>query len=179
MSTTPPYRALRLAFAAGAFLAASAVSVQAENEDGATIRYASLPLGPSASDPATTASLPDAAGPARALSAFYASVEQGSITLRASAPTRCLPGDLREVVAEVAARFGTVSIESTHRSRGHNWRAGGAPHSLHLACRAIDFRLHARARGVMAYLRMRPEVGGLKVYRNGIIHIDNGERRSW
>jgi hypothetical protein len=31
----------------------------------------------------------------------------------------------------------------------------------------------------MAYLRSRPEVGGLKVYRNGIIHIDNGERRRW
>jgi uncharacterized protein YcbK (DUF882 family) len=31
----------------------------------------------------------------------------------------------------------------------------------------------------MAYLRASPQVGGLKIYRNGIIHIDNGERRSW
>ena len=31
----------------------------------------------------------------------------------------------------------------------------------------------------MAYLRSRPEVGGLKMYRTGIIHIDNGERRTW
>ena len=81
------------------------------------------------------------------------------------------------VVADVATKFGLVSIESTHRTRGHNGRAGGAPHSLHLSCRAVDFRVRARSRGVMAYLRSRPEVGGLKIYRTGIIHIDNGERR--
>jgi uncharacterized protein YcbK (DUF882 family) len=70
-------------------------------------------------------------------------------------------------------------VESTHRSQGHNRRAGGARHSLHLSCRAIDFRVRSRVRGVMAYLQSRPEVGGLKIYRNGIIHIDNGSRRSW
>jgi uncharacterized protein YcbK (DUF882 family) len=106
-------------------------------------------------------------------------VAQGTITLRASAPTNCLPGNLREVVADVASKFGPISVESTHRSSGRNWRAGGARHSLHLSCRAMDFRVRTRARGVMAYLRARPEVGGLKIYRNGIIHIDNGERRSW
>ncbi|NIX76213.1 D-Ala-D-Ala carboxypeptidase family metallohydrolase [Microvirga terricola] len=115
----------------------------------------------------------------RTLSGFYAYVEQGAITVQASAPTKCLPGDLREVVGDIAAKFGTVSIESTHRTAGHNWRAGGARHSLHLSCRAIDMRVHSRTRGLMAYLRSRPEVGGLKIYRNGLIHIDNGERRSW
>jgi uncharacterized protein YcbK (DUF882 family) len=99
--------------------------------------------------------------------------------VRASAPANCLPGNLREVVADVASKFGPVSVESTHRSTGRNWRAGGARHSLHLSCRAIDFRVRTRTGGVMAYLRSRPEVGGLKVYRNGIIHIDNGSRRSW
>jgi uncharacterized protein YcbK (DUF882 family) len=82
-------------------------------------------------------------------------------------------------VASVAEKFGPVSVESTHRTSGRNWRAGGARHSLHLSCRAVDFRVRARARGVMAYLRAHPQVGGLKIYRSGIIHIDNGERRSW
>jgi hypothetical protein len=128
--------------------------------DAPTIQYANLPSG----GPAATGSLP---GPnqhiSRTLSGFRAFVEQGSIILRASAPTQCLPGDLQAVVADVASRLGSVSVESNHRSSG----------------RAIDFRVRTRARGVMAYLRSRPEVGGLKVYRNGIIHIDNGERRSW
>jgi uncharacterized protein YcbK (DUF882 family) len=138
-------------------------------------QYVSLPSQDNINDPRTTGSLPSA----RTLSGFASLVSQGAITLRASAPTNCVPGNLREVVASVAAKFGSVSVESTHRNRSRNWRAGGARHSLHLACRAIDFRVRTRVRGVMAYLRSHPQVGGLKMYGNGIIHIDNGERRSW
>jgi len=142
--------------------------------------YTSLPSTERITDPATTGSLPqaDTLG-TRTLSGFASLVSHGTITLRASAPTNCLPDKLREIVADVAGKFGPVSVESTHRSAGHNRRAGGAPHSLHIACRAIDFRVKARTRGVMAYLSARPDVGGLKMYRNGIIHIDNGQRRSW
>lgn len=142
--------------------------------------YASLPSSDRINDPSTTGSLPNTGQlGVKTLSGFASLVAQGSITLRASAPTNCLPGNLREVVADVASKFGPVSIESTHRSSSRNWRAGGARQSLHLSCRAIDFRVRTRARGVMAYLRGRSEVGGLKVYGNGIIHIDNGSRRSW
>jgi hypothetical protein len=153
-------------------------AVRAGDGDGGIIppaQYASLPSDDPIRDPGTTGSLPNA----RTLSGFASLVSQGTITLRASAPTNCVPGDLREVVASIASKFGPVSVESTHRSRGRNWRAGGARQSLHLSCRAIDFRVRTRVRGVMAYLRSHPQVGGLKVYRNGIIHIDNGERRSW
>jgi len=144
------------------------------------VEYTSLPSNDRITDPATTSSLPNASTLRnRTLSGFASLVSEGTITLRASAPTNCLPGNLLTVLADVAGKFGPVSIESTHRSRSRNWRAGGARHSLHLACRAIDFRVKTRARGIMAYLSSRPEVGGLKMYRNGIIHIDNGQRRSW
>jgi hypothetical protein len=131
--------------------------------------------------PAHYASLPPTRtrGPERPDAAIEPDRERGAIVLRPRVPVACLPGSLRLVMADVAARFGGVSVESTHRTRGHNGRAGGAPHSLHLSCRAIDLRVRTRARGVMAYLRSRPEIGGLKMYRTGIIHIDNGERRSW
>ncbi len=143
-------------------------------------QYVSLPSNSSINAPSTTGSLPNASRlGVRSITGFQALVASGTITLRASAPTGCVPGDLREVVADVAAKFGPVSVESTHRSRSRNWRAGGARQSLHLSCRAIDFRVRTRTRGVMAYLQARPEVGGLKIYRNGIIHIDNGSRRSW
>jgi uncharacterized protein YcbK (DUF882 family) len=179
--STNPHQALMLAFVTNAFLAGlSSVPVGAESGKEPTIQYANLPSNDRLNDPAVTGSLPSVSKQGlRGLSGFYGYVEQGSILLRANAPTKCLPGDLREVVADVAAKFGNVSVESTHRNSGRNWRAGGARHSLHLSCRAVDFRVRARTRGVMAYLRSRPEVGGLKVYRNGIIHIDNGERRSW
>jgi len=153
-------------------------ALHAEGGDGGIIppaQYASLPAGDEIDDPAVTGSLPDALP----LPGFSSLVSQGAIILRDSAPTECIPDNLREVVASVAEKFGPVSVESTHRNRGRNWRAGGARHSLHLSCRAVDFRVRARARGVMAYLRSHPQVGGLKIYRNGIIHIDNGDRRSW
>jgi len=117
--------------------------------------------------------------PKKTIGGFRNHVEAGAITLRRSTPTRCLPGDLKTVMADVANRFGAVSIQSTHRSPQRNRRAGGARGSLHLDCRAIDFRVKARGRDVMSFLRQHKSVGGLKMYRNGIIHIDNGERRSW
>jgi uncharacterized protein YcbK (DUF882 family) len=163
----------------GAFLLGlSPAALKAGDEDGEIIppaQYASLPSDNRADDPGVTGSLPNT----KTLSGFASLVYQGAITLRANAPINCTPGDLRDVVASVAEKFGPVSVESTHRTSGRNWRAGGARHSLHLSCRAVDFRVRARARGVMAYLRAHPQVGGLKIYRNGIIHIDNGERRSW
>lgn len=151
---------------------------------GAARAEESVRLLASAEDPEVTGSIASSTGaapalPERTLGGFYGRVEEGAILVRASAPTRCLPGDLKEVVADVAAKFGPVSVESTHRPRAANRARGGAPRSLHIACRAIDFRVQARARAVLAYLRERPEVGGVKVYRNGIIHIDNGERRHW
>lgn len=115
----------------------------------------------------------------RNLSGFRQHVSAGAIVVRESTPTECLPGDLKGVLAEVAEQFGAVSVQSTHRSPQRNRRAGGAPQSLHLDCRAIDFRVKASGREVMAWLREHPAVGGLKMYRNGIIHIDNGARRSW
>lgn len=171
--------ASRMTLLTGAFLLVlSPAALKAGDNDGGIIppaQYASLPSNDRIDEPDVTGSLPNA----KTLSGFASLVSHGTITLRESAPTKCIPGNLRDVVASVAEKFGPVSIESTHRTRGRNWRAGGARQSLHLSCRAVDFRVRARARGVMAYLRAHPQVGGLKIYRNGIIHIDNGERRSW
>lgn len=171
--------ASRMTLMTGAFLLVlSSAALRAGDNDGGIIppaQYASLPSNDRIDEPDVTGSLPNA----KTLSGFASLVSHGTITLRESAPTKCIPGNLRDVVASVAEKFGPVSIESTHRTRGRNWRAGGARQSLHLSCRAVDFRVRARARGVMAYLRAHPQVGGLKIYRNGIIHIDNGERRSW
>ncbi|WP_052341325.1 YcbK family protein [Salinarimonas rosea] len=151
---------------------AEAPAPPAAGDGGLANVYATL-KPPGGLDVETTGSV------ARAQPAFATQVERGAIWVRARTPTRCLPGDLTEVVAEVAERFGEVRIMSTHRTRAHNRRAGGARRSMHLSCRAIDFRVAGRSRAVMAYLRDHPAVGGLKRYRSGLIHIDNGDRRSW
>lgn len=92
----------------------------------------------------------------------------------------CLSSQLRAVVHQVASNFGPVTVNSTCRSRRHNARVGGARHSHHLSGNAVDFRVNGRgARGVYAFLRSHPSVGGLKFYRRGFFHIDTGSRRTW
>ncbi|WP_194164548.1 YcbK family protein [Microvirga thermotolerans] len=180
-SNACPRRACCAACLAGALLAGVPGPALAEGEGTSlpAAQYASLPAAERMTDPAATGNLPGSSKPPVPPSRFSSLVAAGSILPRPGAPTGCLPAALRDVVADLSAKFGAVSIESTHRSVRRNRRAGGADHSLHLACRAMDLRIHNRARGVMAYLRSRPEIGGLKIYRNGIIHIDNGSRRHW
>lgn len=94
--------------------------------------------------------------------------------------TSCLPSDLKRVLNEAAAKFGHLRINSTHRSHSHNRRVGGAPRSLHLECRAVDFAYHGSRRGALIkFLRNHGDVGGLGVYGSGHIHIDDGPHRTW
>lgn len=101
----------------------------------------------------------------------------GRITERAS--LRCSPNELKAVIYQVARKFGHVVVNSTYRSNRRNRIVGGARRSYHLHCRAIDFRVRGNNRGLYRYLRNHPYVGGLKRYRSGFYHIDNGPRRSW
>jgi hypothetical protein len=92
------------------------------------------------------------------------------------ANTSCLPGNLKAALANVSARFGQVTVISTHRP-GARIR-GGRP-SLHASCRAVDFRPARGTYGkVAAYLRSTWN-GGLGTYSSGHIHIDAGPRYRW
>lgn len=140
--------------------------------------------GPAAAKPVRVSALPDrdvtgSIDPTGGLRPEADDPAGGRIVPRATAPMACVPGSLKAVLARVADRFGEVSVESTRRGHTHNRRAGGARKSLHLSCRAVDFRVRGRTKGLHAFLRAQPEVGGFKVYRGGIIHIDDGDRRRW
>jgi hypothetical protein len=99
--------------------------------------------------------------------------------VRWAASSGCLDSGLRAIIGEVAANYGSVTVNSTCRSTGHNRAVGGAPHSKHLSGDAVDFRVHGNVRAVYAFLKSNGGVGGLKHYGGGLFHIDNGERRSW
>lgn len=96
-----------------------------------------------------------------------------------NAPWQCVPNGLKAVVYEVSRRYGLVIVNSTHRSRSKNRRIGGARKSYHLRCAAVDFRVKGNTSAVLKYLRRHPNVGGVKRYRSGFFHIDNGPKRSW
>lgn len=96
-----------------------------------------------------------------------------------SASSGCLNSTLRGVVHQVAARFGSLRVNSTCRSRASNRRAGGARHSHHLSGNAVDFRVFGNVSAVASYLRSNGSIGGYKHYGGGLFHIDTGPRRRW
>lgn len=96
-----------------------------------------------------------------------------------SASSSCLNSSLRGVVHQVAARFGSLRVNSTCRSKSSNRRAGGAHRSHHLSGNAVDFRVFGNVGAVASYLRSHGSVGGYKHYGGGLFHIDAGPSRRW
>lgn len=89
--------------------------------------------------------------------------------------TACLPHRLKLILAKISDKYGAVKVTSTWRPP---WRARRG--SYHKRCEAMDFRVPGmRPRSVMEWVRALPDVGGHKVYWNGILHIDTGPRRPW
>lgn len=95
-----------------------------------------------------------------------------------SAPSGCLPGQLKSVIAEVS-QYGRVVVTSTHRSGSRNRSVGGASKSYHLSCQAADFRVHGNVSSAASFLRNHGSVGGFHHYGGGLFHIDTGPKRSW
>lgn len=96
-----------------------------------------------------------------------------------NAPSGCVPGALKGVLAQVSQKFGPVVVNSSVRGHKHNRSVGGARRSWHLKCMAVDFRVRGSTKGLYAYLRSHPSVGGLHRYPSGFFHIDLGPKRTW
>jgi len=94
-------------------------------------------------------------------------------------PLTCLPAPVRRALNDVALRFGPIIVRSTHRGNGMFVRTDAWRGSYHRDCRAADFRVSGDPSAILAFLRNRPDLGGVKRYRNGLFHIDNGPRRAW
>ncbi len=110
---------------------------------------------------------------------ILAGLPRGRPAIVYRAPTKCVPGSLIRVLKRVSAKYGPITVNSTFRSKGKNRRIGGRGKSLHLSCRAVDFRVHGSSRGLARFLIAQKEVGGFNRYPSGFYHIDNGPRRTW
>ena len=91
----------------------------------------------------------------------------------------CLATPLRGVLAELTAAFGPITVRWTCRDKQLNARVGGAKRSYHLTGNAVDFNMTGNYRTILAFLKAKKEVGGLKHYGGGAFHIDTGPRRTW
>jgi hypothetical protein len=134
-------------------------------------------LGPTPAQPSgpVVASL----GPAPAAPPVAAEPKLASAPINWVASPNCLASPLKSVLAEVAALFGAVRVNSTCRSKAHNARVGGASRSFHLTGNAVDFRVAANTAAVSRFLLGKKNVGGFKHYGFGLFHIDTGPRRTW
>lgn len=111
--------------------------------------------------------------------AILAALPRGKAYIDYRAPSNCIPAPLRAVLTRVSKKYGPITVNSTYRSPGQNRKAGGKGKSMHLSCRAVDFRVHGASGGLMRFLAAQKEVGGLNRYPSGFYHIDNGPRRTW
>ena len=110
---------------------------------------------------------------------ILAAMPRGKPAIVFRAPVKCVPGSLIRVLKRVSAKYGPITVNSTWRARAKNRRIGGRSKSLHLSCRAVDFRVHGSSRGLARFLMAQKEVGGSNRYPSGFYHIDNGPRRTW
>lgn len=110
---------------------------------------------------------------------ILAALPRGKAAIVYRAPTKCVPGSLIRVLKRVSAKYGPITVNSTFRSRGKNRKIGGRGKSMHLSCRAVDFRVHGSSRGLTKFLMAQKDVGGFNRYPSGFYHIDNGPRRTW
>jgi hypothetical protein len=102
-----------------------------------------------------------------------------AIKWQPTALTDCLAAPLRGVLVELAGAFGPITVRWTCRSKEVNARVRGAKRSYHLTGNAVDFNVTGNYRAVLAFLKAKKEVGGLKHYGGGAFHIDTGPRRTW
>lgn len=93
-----------------------------------------------------------------------------------AASRSCLPGSLKQTLAQVEKRFGKVTVISTFRKGARV--AGSGQRSRHASCRAVDFHpARGRYKAVLAWLR-KNHAGGLGTYSGQLhhIHIDDGPK---
>jgi len=144
----------------------------------ATASAAAAPAAPvagSSEEPVTTGTFtaPRAsAQPARPQAASPDAMRASAKT-QAAASADCPLPVLNAVLADVSSQFGAVTVVATHQHKTVNHVVGSAREKLHHDCKAIDFRPErSRLEEIKAYLRGRPEIGGVESYRDGVIHMD-------
>ena len=133
---------------------------------GSRRRRARRPARPSRRPPATSARC-------RPLPAAWPKPTRPAATPTA-AGAQCPSPKLNAVLADVAERFGAVTVVAGHQLTTANHVPGSSREKLHQDCMA-DFRPdRTRIDEIKTYLRSRPEIGGVDSYRDGVVHMDLG-----
>ncbi len=102
----------------------------------------------------------------------------GSTTPAQAVSESCLPGVLKQRLAQIRKRFGSISVVSAHRP-GAKIRGSGKA-SYHGSCRAVDFVPPGGKYGEVTRWLYANHEGGVGTYTcMNHIHIDNGPNVRW
>lgn len=99
---------------------------------------------------------------------------EGNLCFQKKARVACLRPEVWSLLHKLASRIGRLEVTSgcdgRHARRSH-----------HHTGSAVDFRpMQASQRVALVVMRSMPEVGGIGVYSNGLLHADIREQRvSW
>jgi hypothetical protein len=122
-------------------------------------------------DPATTGGI----NPLSPAPAGTAQADAASRDAPSAHGAQCPSPKLNAVLADIVARFGAVTVVAGHQLTTANHVPGSSREKMHQDCMALDFRPdRSQVDEIKAYLRNRPEIGGVDSYRDGVIHMDLG-----
>ncbi len=104
---------------------------------------------------------------------------RAALATRTPSGADCPSAQIRDVLADISARFGPLTVVATDQQKTANHRSGSIRQKLHQDCKAVDFRPErSRIDEIKAYLRNRRDIDGVESYRDGVIHIDASSRRA-
>ena len=90
---------------------------------------------------------------------------------------------LQSKIDAIASEYGkSFTIVSGYRDPKHNKKAGGADKSEHMNHNAVDIHLDDKSiESTLKFVAISSKngIGGIGVYKPGVVHIDIGSRRYW
>ena len=90
---------------------------------------------------------------------------------------------LKQRLEKIASEYGkTITITSSQRDPKQNKKVGGAKNSAHLRANAVDIVLPIKTKDdTVNFIQIASKngIGGIGVYKPGVIHLDIENRRAW
>jgi len=88
---------------------------------------------------------------------------------------------IADKVKQIEGMFGNLTITSGYRSPEHNSKVGGAKNSAHMRGNAVDVSFGGGEQATLKLIEAASKagIGGIGVYRPGVVHLDTESRRAW
>jgi Phage tail lysozyme/Peptidase M15/D-alanyl-D-alanine carboxypeptidase len=107
-------------------------------------------------------------------------IDGGGLNFRSGVDKNINKG-IADKVKQIEGMFGNLTITSGYRSPEHNTNVGGAKNSAHMRGNAVDVSFGGGEQATLKLIEAASKagIGGIGVYRPGVVHLDTESRRAW